>query len=128
MAEGTDCRFRGAFQVKRESAEKKSLNKFKNHILYRTKGELTPCGPTGKTVFLDKFQPMPIITVYDTWCLLWSYARRPSKKMTAEEQIKYLYESQERLARSITIVQPDPILRPTTVNLTYSNQVSKRKG
>src|SRR6185312_14192094 len=49
-------------------------------------------------------------------------------KMTVEEQIKYLYESQERLAQSIMIVQPDPILRPATVNLTYSNQVSKRKG
>ncbi|CAG8514675.1 20541_t:CDS:2 [Dentiscutata erythropus] len=38
MAEGTDCRFHGSFQVRRESAEKKSLNEFKNHILYRTKG------------------------------------------------------------------------------------------
>jgi len=35
--------------------------------------------------------------------------------MTVEEQIKYLYESQERLAQSIVIIQQDPKLRPTTV-------------
>ena len=69
MAEGTDCRFRGAFQVRRERAEKK-LKRIQNHILYRTKGKLIPCGPTGKTVFLDKFQPIPIITPYDAWSLL----------------------------------------------------------
>jgi hypothetical protein len=83
---------------------------------------LTPCGPTGKTIFLDKFQPIPIITFYDAWSLLWSYAHRPSK-MTVEEQIKYLYESQ---ALSTEYNDNTARLRPVTVNLTYSDQVRQR--
>src|SRR6185312_11860076 len=75
MAEGTDCRFRGAFQVRRERAEKKSLNQFKNHILYRTKGELTPCGHTGKKVFLDKFRST---NHYYLRCLESTLGLRPS--------------------------------------------------
>ncbi|CAG8508618.1 7902_t:CDS:2 [Funneliformis caledonium] len=57
-----------------------------------------------------------------------SYTHQPSKKMTVEEQIKYLFKSQKRLIESIMKIQPDTNLLPATVNLTYSDQVSKRKG
>ncbi|RGB36329.1 hypothetical protein C1646_697474 [Rhizophagus diaphanus] len=48
--------------------------------------------------------------------------------MTVEEQIRYLHKSQEHLAKSITIILSDLKLCPATANLTYSDQVSKRKG
>src|SRR4051794_38090132 len=48
--------------------------------------------------------------------------------MTVEEQIEYLFESQKLLIESIMTIQLDINLRPSTVSLMYSDQVSKQKG
>jgi hypothetical protein len=48
-----------------------------------------------------------------------------------ETQIDYLMRSLERLAESLKTIQSDQLdqnLRPSTVNITYSRKISKRKG
>ncbi|POG59433.1 hypothetical protein GLOIN_2v1722091 [Rhizophagus irregularis DAOM 181602=DAOM 197198] len=95
---------------------------------------MTPFGPTGRKVEPYKFNPVIIITIWDAWSLLWAYVHRPSrrvaKKMTSEEQINYMIRSLELLAKSLMIIQPVQILRPSTVNVTFSPHqiLSNRKG
>jgi hypothetical protein len=42
-------------------------------------------------------------------------------------QIDYLMRSLERLAESLITIQPNQKLRPSTVNITFSKEISKRK-
>src|SRR5256885_16244122 len=77
-------------------------------------------------IFLDDFQPILGITVWDILGLLWHYAHRPPKDMTLEEQIEYLMESLEQFARFLMEIQPDLNLRPSTVNVTFSEEMPEQ--
>ncbi|EXX79222.1 hypothetical protein RirG_007730 [Rhizophagus irregularis DAOM 197198w] len=127
MASKIDFGIRGAIQVRRGST-KKCLNKFIKRILCRTNQTIVPLGPEGKKITLDNFHPILIITIWDAWSFLWTYAFQPTMKMKLNEQIDYLMESLKRLAESLIIIQPKEQLRPSTVNVTYSVETSRQEG
>jgi len=77
-------------------------------------------------IFLDEFQPIVGITVWDILALLWTYAHRPPKEMALEKQIEYLMESLELFARFLMEIQTDSKLRPSTVNATFSKEMPEK--
>ncbi|GBC50844.2 hypothetical protein GLOIN_2v1561966 [Rhizophagus irregularis DAOM 181602=DAOM 197198] len=95
---------------------------------FRTNQTIVPLGPEGKKITLDNFHPILIITIWDAWSFLWTYAFQPTMKMKLNEQIDYLMESLKRLAESLIIIQPKEQLRPSTVNVTYSVETSRQEG
>src|SRR4051812_10471295 len=123
MAERVDLGIHRTFQVRRGST-KRCLNKFKKRILCRTNQIITPFEKEEverKKITLHEFHPIHklhsiwLITVYDTWALLWSHAFRPSRKITLKEQVNYLMRSLELLVESLMTIQLNEKLRPLTV-------------
>src|SRR5207249_7887147 len=103
MAERVDLGIHRTFQVRRGST-KRCLNKFIKRILCRTNQIITPFDEKGKKIILDDFHPILIISTWDAWSLLWTYAYPPSGKMKLKTQIDCLMRSLERLAESLITI------------------------